>query len=63
MKAKLVPLFFRREKTEKFAAQLMHLDELLGDSVEFLQPAALEAGFRNVTGLFFRRFWARRIEV
>ncbi len=41
MKARLVPLFFKADKTEKFERQLANLRNLLGGEAEFLPAVAL----------------------
>jgi hypothetical protein len=41
MKAQLAPLFFKKDKTEKFERQLANLRELLGGQAEFLPPVGL----------------------
>ncbi|MCF7942942.1 MAG: hypothetical protein K9L21_00730 [Spirochaetia bacterium] len=41
MKAKLVPLYFRENRTEKFDIQLRLLRTLLAESSDFLNPVAL----------------------
>jgi hypothetical protein len=41
MKARLVPLFFKKDRTEKFDRQLGNLKKLLGGEAEFLPAAGL----------------------
>lgn len=41
MKAQLVPLFFKKDKTEKFERQLANLRALLGGQADFLPPVGL----------------------
>lgn len=41
MKARLVPLYFENERTERFSSQLNHLKTLLHEDVEFLPELAL----------------------
>lgn len=41
MKAKLVPLYFKRDRTEKFEIQLAHISHELADYVTILEPQAL----------------------
>ncbi|MBI9104321.1 MAG: hypothetical protein JEY99_18020 [Spirochaetales bacterium] len=41
MKARLLPIYFKEEKTDKFENQLKHLKGLLGDEAEFASPVGL----------------------
>ena len=41
MKARLVPLFFKKDRTEKFDRQLRNLKGLLGAQADFLPPVGL----------------------
>lgn len=40
-KARLVPIYFKETKTDKFEKQLAHLHHVLGKDAEFLQPVGL----------------------
>ncbi|NQT59736.1 MAG: hypothetical protein HQ557_12205 [Bacteroidetes bacterium] len=53
MKARIVPLYFKKEKTEKFEIQLQRLRSLLENDAEFLQPAALGSSLPECDAVVF----------
>jgi hypothetical protein len=53
MKARLIPVFFKSEKDEEFAAQLKRLKELLSDEADILKPVALRSKLPEADAVVF----------
>ena len=53
MKAKLLPVFFKNERTDRFSVQLNRLKVLLADSAEFLPEQALGQSLSDCDAVVF----------
>jgi len=53
MKAKLLPLFFKNERTDRFSLQLNHLKTLLSEGAEFLKEQPLGSALPDCDAVVF----------